>query len=75
MSALSPRDMGPCPRCGGNFTGFPALSRLDNLTYICSPCGTAEAMWNFADPGKPLPPFALKGAAEVQARMRAEAAE
>lgn len=25
-----------------------ALSRRDNKTYICSPCGTAEAMFDFA---------------------------
>lgn len=48
-----------CPRCRFNrFTPygsdvrqeqvaeypFPALSRMDNETYICSPCGTDEAM-------------------------------
>lgn len=32
----------------------PALSRADNETYICSPCGTVEAMLNFDRPGKPL---------------------
>lgn len=25
----------------------PALSRFDNATYICSPCGTEEAMQDF----------------------------
>ena len=42
-----------CPRCGTDFTGFPALSRWDNLTEICSSCGTDEAMLQFtAAPGK-----------------------
>lgn len=55
---------GPCPRCGGGVPNdtrrgeYPgALSRLDNRTYLCSDCGTAEAMFNFAHPGEPLPPF------------------
>lgn len=26
---------------------FPALSRMDNETYICSWCGTAEALRDF----------------------------
>ena len=33
-----------CPRCGNMYTGYPALSRLDNRTNICSPCGTDEAL-------------------------------
>lgn len=42
----------PCPRCGENTlrTDRPALnalSRADNETYVCSPCGTAEAMEDF----------------------------
>jgi hypothetical protein len=32
----------------------PALSRADNETYICSHCGTDEAMLNFKDPHTPL---------------------
>jgi hypothetical protein len=32
----------------------PALSRVDNATHICSQCGDAEAMNDFA--GLPLPP-------------------
>ena len=47
---------GPCPRCGDHFEVFPALSRYDNATYICSPCGVTEALYNFAYPGEPLPP-------------------
>ena len=49
-----------CPRCGtGQYVEYgdpgmeaavkagimpPALSRTDNETYICSPCGTDEAL-------------------------------
>lgn len=42
---------GPCPRCdqpvpnaqhAGQYPG--ALSRFDNETYICSSCGSSEAM-------------------------------
>lgn len=42
-----------CPRCGENTlrTDRPALnalSRTDNSTYICSPCGTSEALEDVA---------------------------
>ena len=35
-----------CPRCKGEMEEgeFPALSRRDNKTDICSECGTEEAM-------------------------------
>lgn len=48
-----------CPACKTNFyTPYgvkwseimppkPALSRRDNKTYICSPCGLSEAMDDF----------------------------
>jgi len=36
-----------CPSCGGNIVGFPALSRKDNKTNICSDCGTDEAMADY----------------------------
>lgn len=36
--------MNTCPRCGKNYDGYPALSRVDNATNICSSCGTAEAV-------------------------------
>lgn len=32
-----------CPRCG-KMIKYPALSRLDNSTKICSKCGNWEAM-------------------------------
>jgi ribosomal protein L37AE/L43A len=36
-----------CPLCDKTITGFPALSRKDNSTYICSDCGTVEAMEDY----------------------------
>ncbi len=33
-----------CPKCGKEYTGYPAISRTDNKTEICSECGTAEAL-------------------------------
>lgn len=42
---------GPCPRCSGPVPNaqhhgeYPgALSRFDNETYVCSSCGSEEAM-------------------------------
>lgn len=43
-----------CPRCGINAlpTGYPgALSRTDNKTEICSPCGTQEGLEDWMDGG------------------------
>ena len=44
-----------CPRCGGyipsneNPGQYPgALSRVDNVTEVCSACGTEEALQQFA---------------------------
>ena len=36
-----------CPRCGKEYTNYPALSRRDNKTYICPDCGVAEALEDF----------------------------
>ena len=36
--------MSICPRCGNEYDDFPALSRRDNKTDICSACGTEEAL-------------------------------
>lgn len=33
-----------CPRCGIEYHGVPALSRIDNETLICPDCGTREAL-------------------------------
>lgn len=35
---------GKCPRCGAKNVKLDALSRKDNKTMICSPCGIDEAM-------------------------------
>lgn len=52
-------DDGRCPRCKGPLNlkrpVMNALSRWDNATAVCSPCGQAEAMWDFVNRGK-LPP-------------------
>jgi len=36
-----------CPKCGKVTADFPAISRKDNRTKICSACGTAEALSGF----------------------------
>lgn len=36
-----------CPECGKPLTGYPALSRKDNKTEICSDCGIREALADF----------------------------
>lgn len=37
-----------CPRCGSEMSeSVNALSRHDNTTYVCSPCGTSEAIRAF----------------------------
>ena len=33
-----------CPRCGAVITLYPAISRKDNKTEICSDCGVIEAI-------------------------------
>lgn len=33
-----------CPKCSKEYYGTPALSRVDNETYICPDCGTREAL-------------------------------
>jgi len=60
-----PTETKSCPRCGAPYTPygaeyipavsppFPALSRRDNKTYVCSGCGTVEALEDFGA----LPPF------------------
>ncbi len=46
-----------CPRCSEVYTDYPALSRLDNKTDICSRCGREEALYNWQRPGETLPPL------------------
>lgn len=36
-----------CPICKKPIIGYPALSRKDNKTEICSSCGTLEALQIF----------------------------
>lgn len=33
-----------CPKCGAEYFGRPALSRMDGTTLICPDCGTREAL-------------------------------
>ena len=33
-----------CPICGREYSGYPATSRVDNITAICPECGTREAL-------------------------------
>ena len=33
-----------CPKCGQVYKAPPAISREDNLTYICPDCGIHEAL-------------------------------
>ena len=37
-----------CYYCKKEIIGRPALSRKDNISKICSQCGTMEALINFA---------------------------
>jgi len=36
-----------CPKCRKLVVGYPALSRRDNKTNICSACGQREAMEDY----------------------------
>lgn len=36
-----------CPRCKNIIFGYPAISRIDNKTEICSTCGLEEALESF----------------------------
>lgn len=40
-----------CPKCGKKYTDYPAISRRDNKTEICSDCGLAEALEDMAKLG------------------------
>ena len=44
---MKEEDYGTCPRCEKEITTFPALSRRDNKTDICSNCGQTEAMEDY----------------------------
>lgn len=53
LNALKPEGANAkrCPRCGGNMDSHNAVSRYADI-YICSDCGTEEALLDLA--GKPL---------------------
>ena len=36
-----------CPKCGKKIKGYPAISRTDNKTKICSECGIKEALESY----------------------------
>lgn len=44
---VNEQDPWTCPACKSETTDFPALSREDNKTEICSACGTREAIEDF----------------------------
>ena len=44
---MNKENWGNCPRCKREIKTFPALSRRDNRTDICSDCGTAEALEDY----------------------------
>ncbi len=52
-----------CPRCGGNALkaemALNALSRRDNETYVCSPCGEEEAINDFISRRDPMSEWPL----------------
>ncbi|MCW2763829.1 MAG: hypothetical protein JWR85_4030 [Marmoricola sp.] len=59
MTTMDPEQQDPnarygiCPRCGEKTLrldrpALNALSRTDNQTYVCSDCGTNEALEDFA---------------------------
>ena len=41
------REAWKCPVCEDTVTDFPAISRRDESTEICSECGVREAMADF----------------------------
>lgn len=43
------KEVKTCPRCKKTYIGYPAISRRDNKTEICSECGTAEALEDFSN--------------------------
>ena len=41
------REPWECPRCKETVTCYPATSRFDSVTEICSNCGTEQALLDF----------------------------
>lgn len=62
MRGMKVADDGLCPRCkmplNREHPMWNALSRVDNVTAICSPCGVLEACWDLVYSGSPatMPP-------------------
>lgn len=46
--AVSEDEYRICPICDRQIIGYPALSRKDNKSEICSDCGQVEALEAFA---------------------------
>lgn len=44
---MAPTKRKKCPSCGRYMVGYPAISRKDNKTEICSTCGMLEALEAF----------------------------
>ena len=44
---MDKENWGNCPRCKREIETYPALSRRDNKTDICSDCGGAEALEDY----------------------------
>lgn len=44
---LKGRQTNICPKCNEEYSEYPALSREDNETKICSACGTKEAIASY----------------------------
>ena len=40
------RESWKCPRCLTSVTDYPAISRRDGTSKICSKCGTEEALFD-----------------------------
>ena len=54
MSSLSDMRHTKCPHCEQQMSRFPALSRRDNKTLICSDCGRREALEDIIEPLNPV---------------------
>ena len=48
---MSKNEWGDCPICKKEITTWPALSRRDNKTDICSKCGLLEGLDDFLGKG------------------------
>ena len=44
INSYMPKEKKKCPNCGRYMVGYPAISRKDNKTEICSTCGLLEAL-------------------------------